>query len=360
MSHDPYKQLAERLDALPQGYPPTDDGAELRVLAKLFSPEDAALAAQLRITLETPAQLAERIGGDPKQMRLMLKRRAKRGLITAGRANNGRGMGYGLMPFAIGIYEMQVNSIDKEFAQLFEDYYQKAFSTAVYMQPQAHRGVPIGESVPQDIEVRPFESAVDIVENVKAWAVIYCLCRKQKALIGDPCDHPLDVCMIFSETEGAFDNSSALTAQTKEESLATLQKAAEAGLVHSVSNNQQGLWYICNCCTCSCGVLRGQQELGIANVVARADFVMTVDEDLCIACGLCEERCQFEALTVDDMAEVNAVRCVGCGVCVLACPEGALILARRPPSETVAPPLTEEDWMEQRAKERGIDLSIVR
>ena len=61
MSQDPYKQLAERLDALPQGYPPTDDGVELRVLAWLFSPEEAALGAQLRIALETPAQIAERI-----------------------------------------------------------------------------------------------------------------------------------------------------------------------------------------------------------------------------------------------------------------------------------------------------------
>ena len=42
-----------------------------------------------------------------------------------------------------------------------------------------------------------------------------------------------------------------------------LERAAEAGLVHSVSNSRLGsphpvlggedqLWYICNCCTCCC------------------------------------------------------------------------------------------------------------
>ena len=38
-----YKRLAERLDALPNGFPPTEDGAELRLLAHLFTPEEAGL-----------------------------------------------------------------------------------------------------------------------------------------------------------------------------------------------------------------------------------------------------------------------------------------------------------------------------
>ena len=66
MSENAYKVLAERLDAMPNGFPPTENGAELRLLAALYTPEEAALAAQLRLTLETPARLAERIGGERK------------------------------------------------------------------------------------------------------------------------------------------------------------------------------------------------------------------------------------------------------------------------------------------------------
>jgi electron transport complex protein RnfB len=55
--------------------------------------------------------------------------------------------------------------------------------------------------------------------------------------------------------------------------MGTLRRAAEAGLVHSVSNSVEGTYYICNCCTCSCGILRGMAELGIANVVASSAFV---------------------------------------------------------------------------------------
>ena len=55
---DAYRQLAARLDALPSGFPATPDGLELAVLARLFTPEEAALAAQLRLTPETPAALS--------------------------------------------------------------------------------------------------------------------------------------------------------------------------------------------------------------------------------------------------------------------------------------------------------------
>ena len=58
MDNTHYRALAARLDELPNGFPPTEDGAELRLLARLFSAEEAALVAQLRLTRETPAQIA--------------------------------------------------------------------------------------------------------------------------------------------------------------------------------------------------------------------------------------------------------------------------------------------------------------
>ena len=358
MTANSYKLLAERLDALPNGFPPTDDGAELRLLAKLFTPEEAALAAQLRLTLETATQIAARIGGDADALSKQLKAMARRGLIGAERAEGG--LGYRLMPFIVGIYEMQFSTMDAELARLFEDYYRRTFGKALTAQPPVHRVIPVGETVQMDVEVRPFESAAEIVNGARAWGVLDCICRKQKALIGEPCEHPLDVCMAMSQTPDFFASIPTIRALTREEALATLRRAAEAGLVHSVSNNQQGLWYICNCCTCSCGILRGMADLGVANVVARSAFVNQVDEALCIGCELCVERCQFNALTMDEkIARVNTTRCVGCGVCVLACDQDAMRLARRPADQVLPPPLTEADWRAERAAARGIKLDAV-
>ena len=41
---DVYKRLAEHLNHLPTGFPPTDSGVELRILKRLFTPEEAAIA----------------------------------------------------------------------------------------------------------------------------------------------------------------------------------------------------------------------------------------------------------------------------------------------------------------------------
>ncbi len=355
VQHDPYKQLAQRLDSLPNGFPPTEDGAELKLLAKIFTADEAALASQLLIKLETAEQISARLGVDFQPTRQLLKGMARKGLIRAGKAESG--FGYGLLPFVVGIYENQVANLDKELAGLFEEYYQRSFTKVLGVQPAYHRVVPIGESIKMNMQVAPYESAAGIIENAQSWGVLDCICRVQTALIGKPCKHPVDVCMAFSPDPDAFTGSSVIKALTKEEAYAVLRRADEAGLVHSVSNNQKGNWYICNCCTRSCGILRGMAELGIANVVASSAFVNTVDETLCTACGLCVEYCQFEALSVNGTASVNRTRCVGCGVCVNSCADKALALVRRPDEEIKPVPTSMSDWGRQRARDRGIDLS---
>ncbi|MFZ2095684.1 MAG: 4Fe-4S binding protein [Anaerolineales bacterium] len=352
-----YRKLAQRLDNLPNGFPPTDDGAELRVLAALFSPEEAGLAAELRIRLETAEQISAQLGTDYQTTRDRLKSMTRRGLIRAGKAADG--FGYGLLPFVVGIYENQLGNFTKELAQLFEDYYQQSFTQALKVQPAIHRVVPVNESIKMNMQVAPYESATGIIEAAQSWGVMDCICRLQAAFVGKECKHPVDVCMVFSPKPDAFADSSEVKALNKEGAYATLKRADEAGLVHCVSNNQQGDYYICNCCTCACGVLRGMAEQGIANVVASSAFVNTVDEGTCTACGLCVEYCQFDALSVTGMAQVNRTKCVGCGVCVNACQDGALILVRRPEEEIKPVPASMVEWGLQRAQERGIDLIAI-
>ena len=339
----PYRRLARSLNALPNGFPPAEDESDLRLLAWIFNPQEASLAAALLPEMETPAQIAGRLGRDPQETSTLLKEMVKKGLIAFGRTAQGR-PGFGLLPFVVGIYEEQIGRIDAELAQLFEAYYQKAFRGALSMQPQVHRVIPVGESVKNTMEVRPFESVSGLIDGAQSWGVLDCICRKQKALIGDPCEHPLDVCMVLSQRPDAFIGNPTIQALTHAGAMQTLKRAATAGLVHCVSNNQRDLWYICNCCTCSCGILRGMTELGIANVVAHSAFINRVDDRLCAGCESCLEACQFNALamTLEGVVAVDEIRCAGCGVCVQLCPQGALGLERR--QEETVPPLTEDDW----------------
>ena len=59
---DIYKQLAERLDQLPHGYPATESGVELKILRKIFTPEDAEMALKMKYFPETVEAIADRIG----------------------------------------------------------------------------------------------------------------------------------------------------------------------------------------------------------------------------------------------------------------------------------------------------------
>jgi ferredoxin len=347
-----YRDLARRLDELANGFPSTADGAELRLLAKLFTAEEAAVASQLSADLRPLSVLASQLGRDANSLGMQLKEMTRRGLIRAGRVDHR--LGYGLLPFIVGIYEMQLPRIDEELALLFEDYYRQAAPQLFAVAPQFHRVIPVHQAVPVSMEVHPFESIACIIDSCKSWGVIDCICRVERRLAGQPCEHPIDVCMTLSPMEHAFDGSNTVKALTRDEAMATLDRAAEAGLVHSVSNTRDGVWYICNCCTCGCGILRGMAELGLANVVARSAYACRADADMCISCGACSEACQFGALSLPPLLAVDSVRCVGCGVCVHSCRTGALALFRRPESEIAPPPVSEADWRRERAAARGL------
>jgi ferredoxin len=268
-----------------------------------------------------------------------------------------RGLGYRLMPFVVGFWEHQVDTLDAELASLFEAYFAVAHHELLTPEPAFHRVVPVQHTIEAQSEIRPYESVIDLIDGAEAWGVTDCICRKQKALIGEPCDHPLEVCMLLSNTPGAYDGSDSIRALTRDEALATLHVAAEAGLVHSVANSQseQDTWYICNCCTCCCGILQGMADTGAPAVVAGSSCINRVDEDACVACGLCVERCPFGALSLDGVAVVDVMRCVGCGVCTLTCPEGALALVKRAEGTVAPPPVDESAWAAARAKSRGLD-----
>jgi electron transport complex protein RnfB len=359
MDQDVYRKLAERLDAIPNGFPSTESGVELRLLAKMFTPEEAELASVMRLTRESPAEIGARAGVDPDVANRMLKKMVRKGLIHIKR---GKGqLLFGLMPFAVGFYEEQLPRMDKELADLFEQYIQESKGAGISRpEPAIQRVIPVEEAIPAELEIFPFERATELIEGAKAWAVRNCICRTQQHLIGKGCDHEIENCLVFAPVEGVFNHSKVDRAITKEEALQILLDTEEAGLVHTIGNYRDGHNYICNCCTCCCGILRGVAEFDIPTAIAHSGFQAVVDSELCIGCGDCVERCQFGALEVpEDVCEVDLVRCVGCGVCVSVCPADALHLERRPADEAL--PLADDlqDWMAQRAEERGISMSDI-
>jgi electron transport complex protein RnfB len=355
MSEDVYRQLAQRLDAIPNGFPPTESGVELRLLVKIFTPEEAALAGVMRLTCEPAADIAARVGMKPKAAYRTLKGMARKGLIHT-RKGQGQ-LTFGLMPFVVGIYEEQLPRMDQELAALFEQYYQETRAGITHTEPSLHRVIPVEKAIPFDVEIFPYEHAFELLDGARSWGVRDCICRVQQRLVGKGCERPVENCLVFAPVEAAFDHSQATRPISKEEALRILREAEEAGLVHSAANYRDRHFYICNCCTCCCGVMRGVAEFGVPTAIARSDFHAVVDAELCAGCGECVERCQFGALSVPEyICTVDYAHCVGCGLCAIACPTGALQLERRPVGEVLPPPADVKEWMAQRAQERNISI----
>ncbi|MBN2078803.1 MAG: 4Fe-4S binding protein [Spirochaetes bacterium] len=351
MEDDIYCRLRDILDSMPHGFPSTGDGLEIRILKKIFTPEEAAVATMMKMKFETPEEIALRTGRNAEYLRSILKVMGNKGQIF-GVTLNGMPQ-YKLPPFVFGIYEWQINRLDRELAEMVEEYFHRDFGREFYGNtPPLLRVVPVEASIPAGSVVMLHESIQKLVRGSSSWAVGECICKKEKRLLGGGCDNPIEVCLAIAPVEGLFDDFFWGRPIGMDEALEILRHSEEAGLVHMTSNTREGHIFICNCCGCCCGILRGINELGHMGCVARSDYEAVVDPALCTACGTCLERCQVRAVEIDSTARVNT-RCIGCGLCAGTCPSSAIRMVRRDEEMIERVPRNEKEWMRRRASSRG-------
>ncbi len=351
MSADIYDRLADALDRLPNGFPRTPSNVEVRMLEKIFTPEDAELAVRLDGKYEPVESIAGRIGTTVKQARTRLMQMVKRGLVWFEKRDGGPR--FRLAPFIVGIYEAHLDELDHEFSHLFEAYLLDGGAEGLMsMQPAIHRAVP-SISLSKSEWILPYDDVRAIIMSAYNFRVRDCICRRERELVGQRCEFPMQVCLYFSRVERTAKPEDI----TREEALAILDMSEKVGLVHTVGNEQEGVGYICNCCGCCCAILRGVNEWGLENSVAHANYYAVIDPEECLLCETCVERCQVHAVSRDneqDAIVVDLDRCIGCGLCVTGCENDAAQLVLKPESEIVHPPLDFADWERQRFENRGV------
>lgn len=339
MTTDVYARLARHLDSLPPGFPATESGVELRIVRRLFTPEEAELALHLTLLGEEAKVIARRAGLPVDVTAQRLEGMVDKGLIYCAR-RPGQPVLYQIVYFVLGIWEFQVNRLNPGLIEDVDEYFTYLFDHGVWRTSAQLRTIPVMESISTRQEVLIYEQAEEIVRAQKTILLAPCICRRERQVAGQGCGKPLETCLLFDSAAHYYHHNGLGRMIEAAEALDVLALANEAGLVLNPTNTRQ-VGAICCCCGDCCGVLRNLNRLPKPAEQAVSAFRAHHNPGLCAACGVCAARCQMGAVQEHDgVYSLDLDRCIGCGLCVSTCTTGAMTLERKPPAEQPAIPST--------------------
>lgn len=351
-SDEIYRLLQQHLDRQAVGFPAAGAGADLRLLKRLFSADEARLALHLNYKPTKAKQVSESAGPEfsPEQTVGLLNSMFSKGAI-GWRIKDGADHWY-LMPLLIGMYEAQDGEPSVEFLDDAESYmrtlsFGKSFLS---VKPSQMRTIPINKSINVEHHVATYDQVRALVQDSPGpFVVLKCICRQGKALRNMPCAKTSreETCLGLGNMAAMVLRRNHGREVTRDEVLAILQQNEDDGLVLQPANSQQPE-FVCSCCGCCCGMLSFQKFLPHPNDFWSSNFCAEVAAEVCSHCGTCVSRCQVNAVALtgpEGEAEVNTSRCIGCGLCVPTCPSEAVRLKKK--TAETAPPMDEEELYDE-------------
>jgi len=336
-----------------------------------YTPEEASLLTGMPFSGKSLEELAELKQMDPNDLGQQLDALTKKGLIF--RSTRGDSVRYrlndGFFIWRTAGWHGRADEVDKAIAPLLNQYYYHGwFDQYNDTNVKGLRTLPIGETIDDTRQVLPYEEITKVLDSIDYFTVSICPCKHRKNLDPDmpDCKYPTEVCLHFGQLGHYIVENDMGREITRQETEEILRQCAEVGLVHAVSNWEEGPDTICNCCKCCCIFLEAFHKLGHSMSMNPSNYQAHTNPDTCIGCGLCVKRCPMEALRLEELPEakgritvvaaenkngkkelknksgkvsvVNPDLCIGCGVCAYKCPTESLVLKRRKVIQ--APPKT--------------------
>jgi len=317
----------------------------LKPMFKLrFTPEEAELLSQIPFLGHTLEQLTAKIDISIDKLKIMLDDFTNKGIIF--RIERSSRTLYSLTDPVFVFYRTPSwNGEDNDFNRKMSPYLNKYYIDTFASDFMGHdtkglRTIPINETVRDTRQVIPYEDVLKVVDNFEYYSVSACPCSHRHTLdpIFEDCKHDLERCLHF-DTLGRYIVENGFGREiTKEETLEILQKAADAGLVHGLSNTEKAPDTICNCCSCCCLFL--ESAVKMPGILPRghnpSSYIREMAEEKCIE---------------DKKVLFTPERCIGCGVCINKCPQDASCLEYR--GENQDYPKNPRETAERFLKERG-------
>jgi len=200
-----------------------------------------------------------------------------------------------------------------------------------------------GETIPVHIEIDAEQVVLsqpemrELLAEAETIAVGTCVCREEEG----NCDKPRDVCLSLDAEACQKIADRGWRKIEFDEAMGILDETYRHGLVHMAYRRvahegdelREGpISYVCSCCTCCCWPLNGLRQYDYHDAIAESAYVARYDESACVACGMCVDRCPFDAFAIPegaDRAVYTESRCFGCGLCIETCPSAAIRLSPR-------------------------------
>jgi Pyruvate/2-oxoacid:ferredoxin oxidoreductase delta subunit len=317
------------------------------ILEILYTPEEAALAAQLPLRPTRLEELSAQLALPADQLQVRLDAMCDKGIVMdiGGRRGSPR---YLLSPPVVGFFEFSLMRAKDQIPQARlaaaleaythgdESFAREALGHATKIgRTLVHETALDDEPMP---DVLDWERATHLVETATAWAVSLCYCRHAASHTGHACDAPQEVCLTLNGAVDFIVRRKFGRALSKEEALSIMQECRSKGLVQIADNVANHPTFICNCCGCCCEQLQGINRWGFVSVNP-SGFLPRVEPENCAGCSRCSRNCPVGAITMVPtrtkrlrktalLPKVDPTRCIGCGVCVDPCRHDARSMIR--------------------------------
>ncbi len=253
-------------------------------------------------------------------------------------------------PFMRGEKGEKQQKLAKLMDTLFDELSQLTQNNYDLVVEQNKGGNPIDRVVPVEMEVEknldivlPYEVSKGIIERNDLISVNYCYCRNWKANLQHSCKlkSPKLSCFQFGRYAKFLIDHNFGKSISKGEAFKILKEAEDDGLIHKAihpTNSGEEEIAFCNCCNCCCQFFQLYKR-GILPFHTLTYYIANVDENKCLGCGICIEKCPIDAIELkNDLSLTNLERCIGCGLCASHCPEKARNLERTGLRNVFIPP----------------------
>ncbi|MCK5913715.1 MAG: 4Fe-4S binding protein, partial [Desulfuromusa sp.] len=322
--------LIDRLNKYPVGLP---DSEKLReILSLLFVENEAFIASRFPLEEATLEELTKVTEIPGSELFPQLERMCDKGLVMD-LPYEGETY-YLLLPGLIGFFELTFmknrtdlpkEKISRLMAEyLFENPREGMAQEFFGSKTPLTRALAYEDKIPVSSTVTSYENAREIIKKSGYGAVGICYCRHKKHHVGQDCEKgaPMeDICISLGTGAKFLVRRGFAKEQTSEQLLEVLDRARKLNLTHITDNIRQQPSFICNCCSCCCELLAGVQA-GYTDGIAKAPFILSINEELCNSCGLCVKACNVAALKIDEAkkpVELLEQVCLGCGACISVC-----------------------------------------